>query len=88
MTGSTTIDTSINTEAGPSTPRSSTPPSQLTRPTPARSGSSRRAIKKISDAETIVIRHCGELSALIILLDKVIGELAWFDPSMDMQLMT
>lgn len=79
MTGSTNIHDSLpstqNAEAGPSTPRSSTPPNQLMRPEPARSGSSRRNIVRVSDAEKAVMGYCGELTGIIVMLDKVISEL-------------
>lgn len=74
MTGSTTITShpafQTDDQPGPSTPRSSTPLVPPARPVPSRSGSSRRAVIRVSDAELDVTRHCGEMASLGVVLDK------------------
>jgi hypothetical protein len=63
-------------EAGPSTPRSSTPPVQFARPAPARSGSSRRAVMRVTDAESAVSLHCGQLASIIVQLNNLAGQMS------------
>ena len=79
MTGSTTITShpafQTDDQPGPSTPRLSTPLAPPARPVPSRSGSSRRAVIRVSDAELDVTRYCGEMASLGVMLERFACEL-------------